>query len=349
MEISAPTNFDFTVLRKLKNEVYDTYGSLNNNQEESVLQTCTLPTISMEKLKKYVEYSHSLGIKFNYIMNHPDNSINKKIVGLLNKLDKANVDIITASNPKLISFIKREYSFKISSSIACIIDTLAKAKKYESLGCDILCLFYSKNKDLKFIKLVKQKTKSKIKLLVNNLCLIDCPYRTEHLREPQQVGMPELKCLKLKLENQSLLQETGFLHPKEMKKYEEIGVDFIKLGGRTKPTWWVINCVNAYYNKKYDGNAFKIMNTTSSENRHSPIIKNLALLFPELFIKKGFIFLHLLSKKRIFKMISQEKNVKDLSKVYLSRDIFNVDKDKISVDKKKKNDLLRAINSILKN
>lgn len=346
MLISTPTNFDFNILKKLKNKIYDTYGNLNRIGE-SIVSTYALPAVSFKKFGKYIEYSHKMGIKFNYIMSHPGLELDKETISLLNKLNKMEVDIVTVSNQRLITFIKKEYPFKICSSIICKIDSLERVMEYKSLGCDIICLDYSKNSDLEFIKLVKSNVDVKIKLLANNICLPGCPYSEEHFREGEYLDKASIKCLRLRLNDAALIRKTGFIHPNCVKKYEEAGVDFLKLGGRTKPAWWIINCTMAYFERSYQGNSFRLMNTLGTENKYPAIIRNFLMLFPDSFIRCGFKLLHFLTNKRILKILSKQENIKPLLRIYLSKDFFYIDDKDIFVDRKDKEYLLREIDKIL--
>jgi len=347
MQISAPTNFDFELIDKLKDRIHDTCGSLNHDPGETVLPSYALPKVSMERLKKYIEYSHARGIKFNYIMNHPNLCPDKQRIVFLDKLEEINVDIVTISNPKLISYIKKEYPFKICSSIACKIDSVERAMMYKDFGCDILCLDDSKNNDLEFIKLLKTKTELQIKILANNICLPDCPYREEHFKKGEYFEKEIIKCLKLKLNDISLVAKTGFIYPDDLKKYEDMGVDFLKLGGRTKPTQWIVNCVEAYSRKNHKGNYFSLANTSVFESKYSPIFRIILKLFPDFLIKKGVKWLYFLSRKEIFKVFSKEKNIKSLLRIYFTKGIFCMNGKKVSIDREKKDYLLKEVNKIL--
>ena len=348
MQISAPTNFDFNIIKRLKNIAHDTYGSLNNGVKETIVPTYALPVISMEKLKQYVEYSHTVGIKFNYIMNHIDLPLDRERIAFLDRLNKINVDIITASDPRLIVFLKKEYPFQVCTSVACKINSIEHAIEYRNLGCDILCLDCSKNTDLQFIKLVKRETRAKIKVLANNICLPNCPFAEDHFKDGEYLERGPLRCLEAKLNDISLIKKTGFIHPNDTKKYEEAGVDFLKLGGRTKPTWWIINCVMAYYKNNYKRNSFRLMNTSASENMCPPIVRNFLVSLPDFFIRRSLVFLYFLTNRRIFRLLSKEKNIKSLLRLYLTRDFFYMDDKEILINRKKKEYLLKEINKILK-
>ncbi|MBZ9577943.1 hypothetical protein KJA13_02805 [Patescibacteria group bacterium] len=346
MKISAPTNFDFRILEKLKGTVHDTYGSLQNDAGGTVLPSYALPKVDTGRFKEYVEYSHELGIKFNYVLNHPNITITKQRIALLDRLSKINVDMVTASNYSFISFVKKEYPFKICSSIACKIDSLKEAMLFKELDCDVICLDYTKNSDLEFIRLVKQKTALQIKLLANNICLPNCPYWREHLESAGHFQKGIFKCLKLKLNNPSLFRETGFIYPNDVKKYEGIGVDFLKLGGRTKPANWIINCAMAYSQKSYNGNCFRLVNTSVAESRYSSIISILLKFFPTLFIRTGLKCLYFCNRKELYGVLSKERHIKSLLKIYLTKDTFYMDSVEVSVDQTKKECLLKEINKL---
>jgi len=347
MQISSPANFDFRLLKRLKGKVHDTYGSLNCDPYETVLPDYTLPRLKINKLKDYIKYSHDSGIKFDYVMNHPYLTLNKERMSFLDKLNDIKVDIITLTSPEIISFVKRQYPIKISTSVACNIDSLDKAMIYKELGCNIVCICHSKNYDLEFINLVKSKTGLAIKILVNNICLSGCPYVQEHFEKVDYFEKQIIKCLKIKLNNIDVLKRGGFIHPNDIKKYEDLGVDFLKIGGRTKPSGWIANCVEAYAKRNYNGNCFSLANVHVLENNFSAFIITILLLLPEYFIRIGLLCLYYLSSKKIFNVLSRENKIKPLLRLYTTKDFFYMDDKTLSINTKKKNYLLKQINEIL--
>ncbi len=347
MRISAPTNFDFNLLKRLKGKVHDTYGSINCDPYETGLPDYVLPVLKINKLKDYIACSHDLGVKFNYIMNHPYLTLNKERKVFLDKLNDMNVDIITLANPEVISFIKSRYPMIISTSISCRIDSLDKAMGYKKLGCHIICLPYGRNHDLEFINLVKNKTGLAVKILVNNICLANCPYEQEHFEKVNCFEKSIVKCLKLKLDSASFIKETGFVHPNDMEKYADSGVDFLKIGGRTKSVRWIAACVEAYANRNYKGNCLDVANIHGVEAKSCRFIIAFLLLFPEYFIRICLLCLYYLSSKRIFSVISKEKKIKPLLRIYLTKDFFYLDDTRFFINIEKKNYLLKQINELL--
>lgn len=347
MQISAPTNFDFNLLKRLKGKVYDTYGSINRDPYETGLPDYALPVVKINKLRDYIMCSHDLGIKFNYIMNHPYLTLTKERMSLLDKLNDMHVDIITLANPEMILFVKDRYPTLISTSIACRIDSLDKAMGYKKLGCHMICLAYSRNHDLEFINLVKNKTGLAVKILVNNICLVNCPYEQEHVKKVDCFEKNIIKCLKIKLNSADFIKQTGFIHPNDIGRYVDSGVDFLKIGGRTRSVQWIASCVEIYTNRSYKDNCLKVINIHGVESMGCRFLIAFLLLFPEWFIRICLLFLYYLTSKKIFNVISREKKIKPLLRLYLTRDFFYIDDKKFFINTEKKNYLLKQINELL--
>jgi len=153
--------------------------------------------------------------------------------------------------------------------------------------------------------------------------------------------------LKLKLNDISLIRKTSFVHPDDLDKYEEAGVDFIKLGGRSKPARWVIDCARSYYERHYRGNCFRLMNTSGSENQRRTLTKYLLSFLPDVLLKAAFLALYRASHKEIFKLVSREKNIKPLLRIYSTGDYFYLDRDKLLAPDKKRAYILKEIEKIL--
>ncbi len=347
MRISVPTNFDFSVIRRLRGKIYESYGSTNDLVKTyTLLPDYILPVVSMKRLGEYIKYSHEQGVKFNHILNHPGLSLNEDIINILQQLEIMKLDTITISNPQIITYTRNNLPFKICNSVVNKIDSIEKALAFRDLGCHIICLDTSRNKDFKFIELVKARTKLEVKILVNNWCLADCRYSHEHFASNRHLERHVIKCLRLKINNN--VYDTSFIHPADLTQYERSGVDYIKLGGRTKPGWWIINCATAYWNRNYKGNVFFLMNTFGSENRSWPILRMLISITPCKFIRLAMRVAYFLTRKKIFLVFLGEKSVKPFLVLWLSlKNCMHMDNKGICVTNKDKRYLMELTDGIL--
>ncbi|MBU1864202.1 MAG: hypothetical protein KKH94_11105 [Candidatus Omnitrophica bacterium] len=345
MLISAPTNFDYRLLRTLHSSVYDVYGNINRDGE-SIVPSLFLPLISLRHLKQYIAHAHACGVKFNYIMNHPHILPTNETQQFLDMLRNSAVDIVTISNPELIAFVKKYYPFQICSSIMSKINSINKVREYIKCGCDIICIDYHKNYDFDFIKEIKG-LNVKVKLLVNNICLPDCPYEEGHWEKGVFYDKSTLHCLRLKLEQPALIEQSGFIRPNDIWRYEKIGVDYIKIGGRTKPTSWIVRCVRYYADRRHAKNYFYIMNTLGTENRYRLPLRTVVFLIPSWSIAILFRCLFYITRRKLFYVLSKEKNLKSLLRIILSSPPFTMTDHGVQIDKRKKTALLREIDKAI--
>jgi collagenase-like PrtC family protease len=67
-------------------------------------------------------------------------------------------------------------------------------------------------------------------------------------------------CALSRLSDTSQYIKSRWIRPEDIHIYEEIGIDFFKIGGRAMPTDWIINATMAYSLLHYQGNLYDILN-----------------------------------------------------------------------------------------
>ncbi len=110
-----------------------------------------------------------------------------------------------------------------------------------------------------------------IGLLANEGCLPDCPYKPAHdahlaLGNMQLTGEctyrlnADLGCLQFFRKHPDRILQSPFIRPEDVDQYAPL-ISFIKLGGRTLGTAFLQNAIQAYVERKYDGNLLRLMDT----------------------------------------------------------------------------------------
>ena len=101
-------------------------------------------------------------------------------------LKSVNVNALTITNPYLVDLVRRHFGndFIIRvSSFACV-DNYEKAKFWDKLGVDIICVDFCKvNRNFKMLKYMVNNLNCKIELLCTNSCLKDCPMIHTHVND----------------------------------------------------------------------------------------------------------------------------------------------------------------------
>ena len=282
MKISLATNFDDELIDKIKEyPVYEIYGKLKNDFIGGGRPDNTLNEIDKEVFERHVKKVRSAGIKFNYLLNGSCTANNeqnrewqKQFKAFLTYLKKIGVNALTVTNPYILMFVKKYFKddFTVRISTFACIDSYGKAKYWEDLGADYICIDFTKiNRDFETLKyMVKHLKKAKIEILVTNSCLKNCPMINTHtssLSHASTINNDKEKyedwslffCQKQELNNLEEYIKSPWVRPEDIKYYEEIGIEHYKITERNFPTEELVKRVKAYVDRKYDGNLLDLI------------------------------------------------------------------------------------------
>lgn len=285
MKFSVPTNWSLQLLQRLNSySVEDIYGALDCDLIGGVRPTYALNKVDREFVKNYIEVVHSNGMKFNYILNAPclnnmeyDKEFHLQIIEHLKWISDIGVDSVTVTIPYLIEIIKKQFpELKIRVSLLARVSSIQRVKFFEALGADIITLDIVQNRNFKLLEKIKKSTKCKICLLANDLCLYQCPFTFYHGSGSGHASqsMNPLKgyyinycvfsCTLIRYLNPPEILKSRWIRPEDVKEYEKIGIDYLKISGREKPTEWILQCVDSYTQRRHKGNLFDILNGLES-------------------------------------------------------------------------------------
>lgn len=300
LRLSVGFNWDMNLLEALADyPVHDIFCGLPNTPLGGGRPGFIIPELDRDKkLKDYVEVAHSSGIKFTYLFNAPclnnlefDERIHNEFLAFIEELNKHNIDYLTISIPYLIELVREQFpAFKIKSSVIQQINSLRRAQLFEGLGTIVMNPDYMINRDFKLLKQMKRALKGELMLLVNDLCMYQCPFRYYHynmIGHASQSTNPlgtyyidycATKCTLLKFGNPAELLRARWIRPEDLKHYEELGLNYFKISGRNLSTSWLLRAVKAYTEKKYEGNLMDILMRASvglNMDYHSPHFEKL--------------------------------------------------------------------------
>ena len=235
---------------------------------------------SYEKIKENIEICHKHGITLSITLNSPSGVPEKSdkiwwddIANYLCELESIGVDKVICSHPFLISLAKEKTNLIVVASTIAEISNVRSALYYEELGADIIVPSVSINHDLKELILMKDNLQhATLKILVNEVCLGNCPYRRFHHAHLSKANHRNYdidytsSCTKKYLDNPYLFLTNNVIRPEDLKLYEGI-CDNFKLVGRTIEDDILVNMIKAYGNEYYDGNLLDIL-----DNRFQRVI-----------------------------------------------------------------------------
>lgn len=281
MKISLATNFDNDLIDQIKEyPVYEIYGKLKNDIIGGGRPDNELMKIEKETFEKHVKKVRDSGIKFNYLLNgsclanvEQDLIWQNKFNEFLCYLKQIGVNALTVTNPFILMYVKKHFkdNFTIRISTFACIDSYEKAKFWEEMGADLICVDFVKiNRDFQTLKYMNDNLKTvKIELLMTNSCLKNCPMIHTHTnalshasnednnKEYQDWGL--FFCQKKELFDIEEYIKSPWIRPEDLHYYEEIGIEHFKITERGFPTSELVKRVKAYAEGKYEGNLLDLI------------------------------------------------------------------------------------------
>lgn len=282
MKLSVATNFDDKLIDGLKKySVYEVYGKLQEDFIGGGRPSNTLKSIDKSMLERHVKKVRESNMKFNYLLNgacltnnEQNEEWQKNLRKFLDYLGSIGVNALTVSNPFILQIVKKYYKcFTIRVSTFACVDGSEKAKFWEEMGADYICVDFVKiNRDFKTLKyMVENLKKSKIELLMTNSCLKNCPYIHTHTASLSHASntMNEQKekyadwclycCQEYELRHLVEYIKSPWIRPEDVKEYEKIGVEYFKITERDFPTNEILKRVRAYSEGYYEGNLLDLI------------------------------------------------------------------------------------------
>jgi collagenase-like PrtC family protease len=320
MKLLVPTNWDpdlILPLSRLEAEV-QLYGVLPTSMIGSGGRGADNVHMAENQVEEYIERAHSAGLKFDYILNAPsmvnmewDENTHRELLEQIRWITSMGVDSVTVTIPYLIELIKRQFpQLDVRVSTIAHVSSVARAKLFESLGADSITLDINVNRDFTLLKAIRSAVNCGLTVLLNNLCLYQCPYEYYHhdtLGHASQSYNPlngyyedycVLRCTLDRLWDMSQAIKCRWVRPEDIHVYEEIGIDMFKTSGRSMPTERILNAATAYSSRRYQGNLYDILNVITPKvgfgNSDLPGVQNNVIgSLPRLYIDnqalEGFI------------------------------------------------------------
>jgi collagenase-like PrtC family protease len=282
MQLLVPTNWDpdlILPLSKLEADV-QIYGVLPTSMIGSGGSGPDNVRMVENQAEEYIEQAHSAGLKFDYLLNAPsmgnmewDENTHQELLMHLNWISSIGADSVTVTIPYLVELIKRQFpQLKIRVSTIAHVNSVARAKLFESLGADSITLDINVNRDFTLLKAIRNAVSCELTILTNNLCLYQCPYEYYHhdgLGHASQSYNPlsgyyvdycVLRCTLDRLCDISQIIKCRWVRPEDIHIYEEIGIDVFKISGRSMSTERILHAATAYSSRRYQGNLYDILN-----------------------------------------------------------------------------------------
>lgn len=273
-------------------KVVELFGSDAEHEELTARPGWRLPSMSAEFFADYVKKAKDKGLLFNYTMNsiQPYGSKmemiahKQEIQDFVKWLEKIGVYRITIANPMMALFIRGVSDIELEMSCIGHIDTVTQLKFYhEQLGINKFCGSILKNRNKKFLKRCADYCNENgliYELLANEFCSVagvdkdgipyathcafrDSCYLCHAMNRTKEDSMaynnyPMNYCMSARNSTGEAWLRTRWIRPEDQKYYNEIGINYFKVSGRTGTTDYIIRVLEAYMSENFDANLLEL-------------------------------------------------------------------------------------------
>lgn len=263
------------ILSSSDGSVNEIYLSLKDSEYSSGRPSVV--DLDFPDLEKHIKLARqgqvNLSVAFNstcYSGQETTLQFQRRFYEFLDSLFNAGTNRIILAHPLLISLAKREHSdLHVSVSSFDMIDNETKLKYFMDMGADRVILAAELNRHPKKLRsIIEGYPQTEFEIILNNGCNYYCPF--EYFHGSSQSHMHKFQgdnskhypaeCSRQLLAEPWRVLVTPFIRPEDVGFYEEIGIQFFKLAGRNTKTDWILNALNAYQARSYDGNIIDILN-----------------------------------------------------------------------------------------
>ena len=280
MKYVPAANWKMDLLDKLAGtSVTGLYGQIWNDPLGGGRMSLFLPRVEQDQAEAYIREARKRGLEFNYLVNATcfDNlEFTRKgyaqIMEHLEWISSTQADMVTVSLPFLVQLVKTRFpGLKVAVSSFARIQNAHIARYWEDLGADKIILPEIIGRDFKTLRLIRESVDCELELIANHLCLYHCPIDLHHrnmVSHGSQDGHPcggfaadycKLSCQRMKLMHPAEIIKSRWIRPEDVGRYEEIGIDYLKIIERFRRTESLIQILDAYEAGKYPDNLAKLL------------------------------------------------------------------------------------------
>ena len=276
--------FDYVDQYDKKHAITSFFGKLKHDGLPGGRTASIIPDFTLDELAKYVQECNKRDITFNYLINplsmdqnEIDPVVGKKIREFLHTLYDMGIKAFTLNSPILIKYVKNQFKDAfVTLGLYAYPTTIQHIEYWRNWGVDEITLDHGFNRKFDVLRQLLTQYKDTdlhLRVIANNLCLRECPFRLAHgcfvgHSDPEKFSMDYslVNCAYKKVTNPAAILTAEFIRPEDVHYYRELAEETgnkhfsIKLIDRTRTTDFLHKVIKGYMEESYDGNLLDIVN-----------------------------------------------------------------------------------------
>lgn len=172
------------------------------------------------------------------------------------------ISAVTVVSPLEGEVIKRQFpDIQVHGSTNLFVRTASQAVRIRGF-VDILTPDREINRDLDLLRAIRKALRKPLRILANEGCVSECPYRVQHLNRLSHETPPfdsyQLGGVEVFRRDPAAILKSPIIRPEDIHHYEGI-TDLIKLASRSSTTQQLDLILNAYTTERHTGDLFALM------------------------------------------------------------------------------------------
>lgn len=291
MQYTVACNWDPGLLDRIDYpDVVSVFAGLPNTTIGSGRSSILIRDLDEAGVRDYIRRVHAKGWSFDYNVNamclgnkelHAEGRA--EILEYLHWLDDLGIDAVTISVPLLVEIVKKYFpSLRVKISSYQKIRSVSAARRFEDLGADALVLSEHIQRDFRLLEAIRRAVQCKLVLIANVGCIYDCPNILTHANcnshsgakgEPTTVFTETYQtyCTMKRLESTAELIKMRWIRPEDVARYEDVGIDLLKIIDRNSTTDALAERVKAYHARSYEGNLLDLCGQMTNPKKSTRI------------------------------------------------------------------------------
>lgn len=276
-----------------KARVMELFSSTREMADSSGRPDFRLANLSKEETANYIKACNDAGIKFNWTCNSiipygsKVNMYNhkKEFQDQVKWLEDIGVYRITVANPMLLEFIREVSDIELELSTIMHVDTVTQIKYFhDTYKVNKVCGSILKNRDFKFLKNAAKYCNDNgiiYEVLAQEFCGVagsnpktgtpyatHCPFRdscyichsTNKTKEDAELynTYPMNRCMSARYTTPEAWLRMRWVRPQDLHYYNDVGINYFKITGRTGSTEYIEEMINAYMSGVYNKNLLSL-------------------------------------------------------------------------------------------
>jgi collagenase-like PrtC family protease len=276
--LTTPCHWNLQILKEILDQkegkgimFKEMYGVLPNAPIGHGRSPSVLKSLDEYEIYQFRRKLKENNIDFAYLLNSPfskkELAENKKETLEYIKwiLDKVNPDSLIIASFDVMEIVREISEIPITISTIARIKNVGDIKKYLSIKPSKIVVQHDVNRNFEDLKKIVEFAKFHniiVEVMLTESCRRRCPLMIKHY---QSVGKGKSdksfhrQCNIKKIESPEELLLANFIRPEDIEMYEKIDINHFKITGRSKKADWLPEVVNAYRQRKFNGNLIRLL------------------------------------------------------------------------------------------